>query len=154
MSDDGEDDIEGLEALSADPPKETVLGPSGKVYSSTSVFVLRVFDEPRKSAILLIEAPLFDPLILFTIMCNCTTMAWESPLDPSGTWKSSFIDVCEWAYLFIFTFEMLSKILAYGFAMHDGAYLRDPWCQLDFIVVTLAWVPILVSFALSQPLTE
>ena len=37
---------------------------------------------------------------------------------------------------------MLSKILAYGFLMHRGSYLRDAWCQLDFVVVSLAWVPI------------
>ena len=46
-------------------------------------------------------------------------------------------------YLFIFTFEMFSKILAYGFAMPEHAYLKDPWCQLDFVVVCLAWLPII-----------
>ena len=45
--------------------------------------------------------------------------------------------------LFIFTFELLSKVLAYGFFFHREAYLRDPWCQLDFVVVSLAWLPIL-----------
>ena len=74
-------------------------------------------------------------------------MAWESPLDemlhPEGTWKSDFIDVCEWVYLGIFTFELLTKVLAYGFLWHPEAYLRDAWCQLDFVVVTLAWAPIL-----------
>ena len=27
--------------------------------------------------------------------------------------------------------------------LHRGAYLRDAWCQLDFIVVSLAWLPII-----------
>jgi len=74
-------------------------------------------------------------------------MAWESPLDemlhPGPTLKSSFIGVCEWAYLGIFTFELLTKVLAYGFIRNREAYLRDAWCQLDFVVVTLAWAPIL-----------
>merc|ERR1740117_1026389 len=73
-------------------------------------------------------------------------MAWESPLDemlhPGPTLKSSFIGVCEWAYLGIFTFELLTKVLAYGFIRNREAYLRDAWCQLDFVVVTLAWAPI------------
>ena len=48
MSDDFDDEeLEGLEGLSAQPPKEAILGPSGKVYSSTSIFVLKVSDEPR-----------------------------------------------------------------------------------------------------------
>lgn len=38
---------------------------------------------------------------------------------------------------------MFSKILAYGFAMPEHAYLKDPWCQLDFVVVCLAWLPII-----------
>ena len=37
--------------------------------------------------------------------------------------------MCEVAYLAIFTFELLSKVIAYGFAMHPTAYLRDAWCQ-------------------------
>ena len=52
--------------------------------------------------------------------------------------------MCEWAYLSIFTFELLTKILAYGFYWSsENSYLRDPWCQLDFLVVSLAWLPIL-----------
>ena len=90
-----------------------------------------------------VELQWFDAIILLTIGANCATMAWESPLDemlhPEGTWKSSFIGVCEWAYLGIFTFELLTKVLAYGFLWHREAYLRDAWCQLDFVVVTLAW---------------
>jgi hypothetical protein len=49
------------------------------------------------------------------------------------------VDVCEKVYLGIFTFELLTKVLAYGFLWHPEAYLRDAWCQLDFVVVTLAW---------------
>ena len=44
----------------------------------------------------------------------------------------------EWVYLAIFTFELLTKVVAYGFLLHDGAYLRDAWCQLDLVVVTPA----------------
>ena len=138
-----EEELPGLEGLTSDPPAERILGPSGREYGSTSLFVLNVADFPRSLAIRVVESPVFDPLILLTILANCTTMAWESPLDPPGTSKAAFIDVCEWVYLWIFTFELLTKVVAYGFLMHDGAYLRDAWCQLDFIVVTLAWLPIL-----------
>lgn len=75
--------------------------------------------------------------------CNCATMAWASPLDPPGTQKAALLDVLEMVYLGVFTAEMLFKIVAYGFAMHPHSYLRDAWCQLDFVVVSLAWVPIL-----------
>ena len=70
-------------------------------------------------------------------------MAWESPLDPDGTPKAHLIAICEWVFLGIFTCEMTVKIIAYTFVCHREAYLHDPWCQLDFLVVTLAWLPIL-----------
>ena len=34
-------------------------------------------------------------------------------------------------------------MLAYGPLTDAHSYLRDPWCQLDFCVVSLAWWPIL-----------
>eukprot|EP00327_Prymnesium_parvum_P044618 CAMPEP_0205857742 /NCGR_PEP_ID=MMETSP1083-20121108/3824_1 /ASSEMBLY_ACC=CAM_ASM_000430 /TAXON_ID=97485 /ORGANISM="Prymnesium parvum, Strain Texoma1" /LENGTH=1580 /DNA_ID=CAMNT_0053219251 /DNA_START=327 /DNA_END=5070 /DNA_ORIENTATION=+ len=69
-------------------------------------------------------------------------MAWVSPLDPLHTEKTAFVDVCEWAYLYIFTVEMILKIVSYGFLFTRKAYLTQPWCQLDFVIVALAWLPV------------
>ena len=123
-----------------------VQGESGRVYHSTSFGFLRVYHFPRSLAIHIVEAPLFDPLILITIMVNCSTMAWSSPLDAADeslAWKGELLAKLEWIYLYIFTFELGAKMLAYGIVMHPHAYLRDTWCQLDFVVVSLAWLPIL-----------
>ena len=136
-------DLPPLAALSSDPPADAVVGKDMRRYHSTSLFCLKVHHPFRRTAIRIVESPPFDPIILITIICNCATMGWESPLDPEGTPKAHFIAVCEWVYLIIFTFELLSKVVAYGFAMHSDSYLRDAWCQLDFTVVTLAWIPIL-----------
>merc|ERR1719163_2159637 len=116
-------------------------GPSGWIYHSTSLLCLRPYHLPRRIAINIVESPVFDPFILITIMCNCITMAWDSPLDEPGTWKEDFLAVMEDIYLYIFTFELTMKVIAYGFAFHKHSYLRDPWCQLDFVVVSLAWLP-------------
>ena len=35
-----------------------------------------------------VETRGFDAFILLTILCNCVTMAWVSPLDPPGTYKA------------------------------------------------------------------
>ena len=135
--------MRGMEVLLDEPDEEEVYGPSGRIYSSTAIFCLQPGHEPRRSAIFLVEWGPFDPIVLTAILLNCGTMAWESPLDAPGTTKASIIGVAEWVFLALFTFEMLAKILAYGFVMHKGSYLRDPWCQLDFVVVTMAWLPIL-----------
>jgi hypothetical protein len=38
-------------------------------------------------------------------------------------------------FIAIFTLECVIKILAMGFIMSEGCYLRDMWNWLDFIVV-------------------
>ena len=71
------------------------------------MFCLHVGDAPRKQAIELLEQPLFNPFILVTILANCAVMAWQSPLEPPGTWKSELVDQLDGAFLAIFTAEML-----------------------------------------------
>ena len=111
---DDEDDLAGLEGLDERPARKQVVGPSGRVYASTSLCHLAVADPPRRWAIRLVEHALFDTLVLVAILCNCATMAWDSPLDPPDTPKAVFIERCEAVYLAIFTVEMLTKILAYA----------------------------------------
>ena len=139
---DDETDLPGLEGLDSSPPAEAIEGNGGRVYHSTSLG-WRVSDEPRKTCIRLLEWSGFEPIILTTIVLNCATLAWDSPVDPPGTPKAAFLGVCELAFLFIFSSEMLIKVTAYGFVWYEDAYLRDPWCQLDFAVVSVAWLPLL-----------
>ena len=70
-----------------------VLGTSGKVYAGVLGCSpgLPVWREPRRSAILIVESKWFDPFILVTILVNCCMMASESPLDPEGTQKNSYM---------------------------------------------------------------
>eukprot|EP00966_Prymnesium_polylepis_P112586 2604735-Prymnesium_polylepis.1 len=82
-----------IDDLTAPDPPAEVRGPSGRIYMSTSLFCLRPAMMPRSAAIFICESKPFDPIILVTILCNCTTMAWASPLDPTGTWKEAFLGV-------------------------------------------------------------
>lgn len=45
-------------------------------------------------------------------------------------------------FLGIFCFEATLKILALGFILHKGSYLRNVWNILDFIVVLTGFVPL------------
>ena len=45
----------------------------------------------------------------------------------------------------IFTSESALKIIAYGFAFHPGAYLRNGWNILDFIIVVIALLSTVLS---------
>lgn len=41
----------------------------------------------------------------------------------------------EYIFLIIFTLECFLKIVAYGLVFHEGAYLRNCWNILDFVIV-------------------
>lgn len=42
----------------------------------------------------------------------------------------------------IFCFEFLLKVIAFGFVLHKGSYLRSGWNIMDFIVVASGYVSI------------
>ena len=83
--------LPGLEGLDFDKPE--IRGPSEMVYRSRAFCCFRPSAPPRRLCIETIESKFFEPIILTTIMANCVTMAWESPLDPEGTAKAAFINV-------------------------------------------------------------
>ncbi|GFY44051.1 voltage-dependent calcium channel type D subunit alpha-1, partial [Trichonephila inaurata madagascariensis] len=56
------------------------------------------------------------------------------------------LEKVEYIFLVIFTLECVMKIIAYGFILHPGAYLRNTWNLLDFIIVVIG----VVSTALSN----
>lgn len=134
-------ELPGVEELGSGRPPPRVRGRSGQIYyqNDAAFCCLKPHHLPRRWCIYIVESSWFDPLILLTIGMNCFTMAWVSPLDPPHTEKTAFVDVCEWAYLYIFTVEMILKIASYGFLFTRKAYLTQPWCQLDFVIVALAW---------------
>ena len=135
---------EGIEQLCSKRPPAAVQGRSGWVYHSMSLGLFRPEHPLRFLCIWIVESPIFDPIVLLTIVANCVTMAMASPLDQPGSWKQALIAKLEPVFLYVFTFEMLTKMLAYGVFGHRHSYLRDPWCQLDFVVVSFAWLPILL----------
>ena len=137
----------GLEALLERPPAKVVIGPQGWIIHGEALGCLRPSHPFRHCAILTVEHWLFEPFIALVITLNCIELAWESPLDPPGTWKAHFIEQTEFYFLLIFTVEMLAKIVAYGFAFQPHSYLRDHYSQLDFLVVTLAWLPLILPGA-------
>jgi len=46
----------------------------------------------------------------------------------------------EYVFVVIFTLEAIMKVVAYGFVFHPGAYLRNGWNVLDFVIVIVGSV--------------
>jgi len=50
-------------------------------------------------------------------------------------------------FLSLYTFELVLKIMGMGFIFNKGAYLRDAWNVLDFVIVASAYFTIFFSSA-------
>ena len=78
-----------------------------------------------------------DNLVIITIFASAIMLAIDSPLiNPSS---ATILDPLDLVINIIFTFEMILKIVATGFVIHAGSYLRDSWNVLDFTIVLLSW---------------
>ena len=93
----------------------------------------------------LVTWPPFDFFILAVIIASCITMATQSPLDAAasvGTPKAALYALVEDVYTYIFTAEVVAKLIAFG----PSDYFGDGWNVFDFIVVSTAWLQRLPGF--------
>ncbi|KAM5328117.1 voltage-dependent N-type calcium channel subunit alpha-1B isoform 1-T1 [Glossophaga mutica] len=75
-------------------------------------------------------------MILATIIANCIVLALEQHLpDGDKTPMSERLDDTEPYFIGIFCFEAGIKVIALGFVLHKGSYLRNGWNVMDFVVV-------------------
>ncbi|KAG1668868.1 Voltage-dependent calcium channel type A subunit alpha-1 [Nymphon striatum] len=81
--------------------------------------------------------------VLLTIIANCIVLALEEHLPFNDkTPLTVQLEETEPYFLGIFCVESALKILALGFILHRGAYLRNIWNIMDFIVVVTGYITI------------
>ncbi|KAF0292815.1 Voltage-dependent calcium channel type A subunit alpha-1 [Amphibalanus amphitrite] len=91
----------------------------------------------------------FETAVLMTIIANCVVLALEEHL-PEGdkTMLAIKLEATETVFLCIFCVEASLKIMALGFVLHKGAYLRNIWNIMDFIVVVTGLITLVMSEAI------
>ncbi|PAA86585.1 hypothetical protein BOX15_Mlig012532g2 [Macrostomum lignano] len=100
----------------------------------------------RKYAKIIIEWGPFEYMVLLTIIANCVVLGAEEHLPKQDKTPLSIkLDMTERYFLGIFCVEALLKIVALGFIMHRGAYLRSIWNIMDFVVVVTGFVTLFAS---------
>ena len=106
---------------------------------SSSLFLLGENNILRRLTLFIIEWPPFEWTVLATIIASCVVMALEEHL-PNGdkTDLAVRLGATESYFLAIFCVEMCLKIIALGFVLHPGSYLRELWNAMDMIVVSCA----------------
>lgn len=90
----------------------------------------------------IIKHRVFEALSIMIIVANSITLGAE---DPTQEEQTPFFLHIDNVFLALYTTEMVLKILGLGFIFNEGAYLRDSWNILDFIIVASAYVTLAQS---------
>ena len=80
---------------------------------------------------------MFDAVSLLVILANCITLAMDDPTnDVQEQWQLN----ADYTFQALYTVELVLKSCGMGFVLDSGAYLRDPWNILDFIIVVFGYM--------------
>ncbi|XP_043500318.1 voltage-dependent calcium channel type A subunit alpha-1 isoform X25 [Polistes fuscatus] len=116
-------------------------GAQPKSKGTTSLFILSEDNCIRKHTRFIIEWPPFEYAVLLTIIANCVVLALEEHLPKQDkTILAQKLEATEIYFLGIFCVEASLKILALGFVLHRGSYLRNIWNIMDFFVVVTGFI--------------
>ena len=123
-----------------------------KKYAPTTCFGTLSRTNPLRSLCIRVsESSRFDTFILLTILANAVVLCMMEPSKLEGRGCASrasstrgagnaAIENSELVFTTVFTIEMLIKMLASGVYFEEGAYLRDGWNVMDFVVVVVSLV--------------
>ncbi|CRL08236.1 CLUMA_CG021010, isoform B [Clunio marinus] len=116
-----------------------------------ALFCLTLKNPLRKLCIDIVEWKPFEYLILLTIFANCVALAVYTPFPYSDSNQTNaYLEKIEYIFLVIFTAECFMKVIAYGFVMHPGAYLRNGWNLLDFTIVVIGMLSTVLTSVMKE----
>jgi len=130
---------------------------NGEKYDPAALMCLPTNCFVRRACLSIVEWRPFEVIILFTIFANCCALALWQPKDEikgsdnttednfTKSSKNEILEKIEYGFLTIFTLEAVIKVIAYGFVMHQNAYLRNHWNRLDFVIVVFGIVSFLIK---------
>ncbi|XP_037632759.1 calcium channel, voltage-dependent, N type, alpha 1B subunit, a isoform X5 [Sebastes umbrosus] len=111
----------------------------------SSMFIFGQTNPVRRLCHYIVTLRYFEMSILVVIAMSSIALAAEDPVWTNAP-RNQVLKYLDYAFTGVFTFEMVIKMVDLGLLLHPGAYFRDLWNILDFIVVSGA----LVAFAFSS----
>ena len=107
-----------------------------KAQGPTSLYIFSEENLIRRYARAIIEWTPFEWFILATIVSNCVVLALETHQPRNDKLPlAELLESTEPYFMGIFCVECVMKVIALGFVMHKGSYLRSMWNIMDFVVV-------------------
>lgn len=80
----------------------------------------------------------FDTFILYMILLSTFRLIIDTFLN--GSTSAIVFDMVDIFFTMVFLFEMVFKIIALGFVLDEGSYLKDNWNRIDFIIVMVSLI--------------
>ncbi|EGW02691.1 Voltage-dependent N-type calcium channel subunit alpha-1B [Cricetulus griseus] len=141
----GNVDLEGQAEGKKEAEADDVLrrGPR-PIVPYSSMFCLSPTNLLRRFCHYIVTMRYFEMVILVVIALSSIALAAEDPVRTDSS-RNNALKYMDYIFTGVFTFEMVIKMIDLGLLLHPGAYFRDLWNILDFIVVSGA----LVAFAFS-----
>eukprot|EP00754_Rhynchopus_humris_P041315 Rhum_TRINITY_DN24898_c0_g1::Rhum_TRINITY_DN24898_c0_g1_i1::g.180453::m.180453 len=121
----------------------------------TILFFIHPHSKFRRTMVAIVDNRWFDYAVLVIIALNALALVLDDPLLDGVSWLDTFTTVSEITFQVLFTIEMLLKILALGFVLHPGSYLRTYpapfWNRLDFVIVVAGYIGLIAGSGAGFP---
>jgi len=104
-------------------------------YTPKALSFFSIEKRSRKHLIFTVEHLWFDNIVVLLICINCVFIATTDPRSSASDPWVQVLDRVEKTFTILFVFEMILKILAFGFFKGEKTYLSDPWNSMDCIIV-------------------
>ncbi|XP_056011391.1 voltage-dependent P/Q-type calcium channel subunit alpha-1A-like isoform X2 [Ostrea edulis] len=99
----------------------------------------------RKKVHKLVIHDRFEKLVLICIILSSITLALEDPTKEHNSVRNEILFWVDAVFAFIFTIEMILKLIDIGLVLHKGSYLRDRWNFMDGVIVIASIASLFIS---------
>jgi len=87
---------------------------------------------------------MFETISICVIIVNSIFLAMDDPMKNESE-TPYFMTVADDIFQFLYTAEMVVKIVSLGFIFNEGSYLRDAWNILDFVIIGSGYMGMFLS---------
>ena len=122
-----------------------LVGP--EIHAENSVYLFNRSSCFRRNCHFVQKHRYFERFIMFLIALSSAKLAMESYIvnEPDTAPIKAISNEADFIFNYLFIVECVLKIIALGFIMDEGSYLRDSWNKLDFFIVTTSIVDMLLT---------
>lgn len=89
---------------------------------------------------MIISTKLFENISLSIIIVNSLVMIVDNKIE-----NEELKDNFELIFQYLYTVEMVLKIMGLGFIIGPGTYMRDEWNILDFFIVMMGYASMILE---------